>query len=322
MEKVAIVGVTGVVGETLISVLQEHELTNFNYVFYASEKSAGTFIKFNGKEFIVEKLTDKIFDEHFDYAFFCTTDCVSKQYCLKLARRKTYVIDFSAYYRKRFPLIVPQVNASDLFGYLICNPNCSTIAGVMALYAINNIFQLKRIVYSTYQAVSGAGQKGLNDLLNNGNFSAFRFPIKDNLIPQIGDIMKDGYSVEEKKMIYETRKILGNAKLKITATCVRIPITIGHSLSINFETTCNCKINQIAKLIEMSKGVRFLRKQELAMPLLSRGQELVLVSRLRRDGGLKNCYNIFVSSDNLRKGAAQNAVEIFELLLKKEHSLG
>jgi len=317
--KIAIVGATGVVGRTLLKVLRERKLTRFDYTLLASKKSAGMIVKFGGRRLEVRQLTDNIFLQKFDFAFFCTSEKVSKIYVKRLAECGTIVIDFSSAYRKRFPLIVPEINAHEARGNIICNPNCSTIAGVMALYKIHEKFHIQRIIYSTYQAVSGAGKAALDDLKHKNKTTFFPFSINNNLIPYIGEIAHDGYSKEERKMIFETKKILGDSKIKITATCVRVPITIGHSLSISFQTEKRCGVTKIRDAILESEGVKLIDAfPKFAMPILARGQDEVLVSRIRKDASAVNSFNMFVVSDNLKKGSAQNAVQIFECLLKQQ----
>ena len=319
--KVAIVGVTGVVGRKVLKVLEERNLTEHDFVFYASKRSAGRKIVFDGKKVKIKELNRNIFDEEFDYALFCTKEDISKNYVKVLADAGTKVIDFSSFYRKKYPLIVPEINADDAKGNLICNPNCSTIGAVMALYEIHKKFGLKRIVVSTYQAVSGAGKSALDDLYKRREkgLKSFAFPIFNNLICYIGDIAKNGYSKEENKMIYETKKILRDDDIKVTATCVRVPIDICHSESINFETRKKCSERQVVEVLKMTKGVVYQNDfPRFPMPIDVRGKDEVFVGRVRKDFGQENTFNMFIVSDNLKKGAAQNGVQILQMLMERD----
>ena len=318
MVKVAIIGATGVVGRTLIDIINERKLDGFNYHLFSSKKSAGSYLTIGNKKVLVKELNTDDLRESFDFAFFCTKEQVSSRFVPYFLQNHTIVIDFSSYFRKKYPLIVPQINKNDIKGNLICNPNCSTIAGVMALYKIYEHFGLKNIIYSTYQAVSGAGKAAIDDLVNNKQ-EYFNVPINDNLIPMIGDFDKFGNSKEENKMVYETKKILGDKSDKISETCVRVPIAIGHSLSINFQTSKKCSLKRLREVIKKADGVKLLENNDLAMPIMVRNQNLVLVSRLRKSEIGSDWFSMFVSSDNLRKGSAQNAIEIFELVLKQRN---
>ncbi len=318
---ILIVGATGVVGRTVIKILNEKNLKNCNYFLFASKKSKG--LKFNicGKKFVVDELTDKIFKTHYNFALFCTNEQISKTYIKDLVKDNTVVIDFSSLYRKKYPLIVPEINAKKVKNKkIICNPNCSTIASVMSLYKIHQKFGLKRIIFSTYQAVSGAGQRALEDMKtkNQKKLKKLNYVINNNLIPCIGEISKNLYSKEENKMIYETKKILDDNKIKITATCVRVPIKICHSISINFQTTKRASLQEIKDVLKCTNGVKVIDTPlKYPMPVIVEGKNDVYVGRIRKDYSNRNCFNIFVVSDNLRKGAAQNGVQILEDLLKE-----
>lgn len=319
--KIAIIGASGVVGRTLLKVLEERNLLENDFYLYASKHSAGKKLKLGKKKIRVDELDQKIFAQKFDFAVFCTGEEVSKKYVKSFAEKGTTVIDFSSFYRKKYPLIVPEINSDKIKGNIICNPNCSTIAGVMALYEIHKKYGLKRVIYSTYQAVSGAGKKALDDLKRNRNckLKSFAFPIKNNLIPYIGELKANLYTKEENKMIFETKKILGDANIKVTATCVRVPIDICHSLSINFETVKKCGAKKIAETLKNTEGVVYQDDYpNFPMPLFVRGQQEVFVGRLREDLSQKNAFNFFVVSDNLRKGAAQNGVQILEKLIENK----
>ena len=321
--KIAVVGATGLVGREVLKILQERGLQENDFYFYASSFSAGKMIKFAGAEHKILQLTDEIYEQNLDFALFCTKEMVSGQYIYKLSQRGVKVVDFSSLYRKMKPLVVPEINSEDIKGNIICNPNCSTIGAVMALYEIHKKFGFERVVYSTYQAVSGAGKDALDDLKNNGEkLKKFDYPIFNNLIPYIGKIDKRGYCTEENKMVYETRKILHDKYIKISATCVRVPIEVCHGESINFQTTKNCSLNQIKQVLKNTKGVLFVDDYpHFPMPLETVGQDLVFVGRVRKDYSQNNTFNMFVVSDNLRKGAAQNGVQILQELIKMKEKV-
>lgn len=320
-KNIAIIGATGIVGRTAIKIIEERGLDKNNFFLFATEKSRGKIIKIHRKKYIVQVLEEAVLqDLKIDFALFCTKENVSKKYVPQFIRNGAKVIDFSSYYRKKYPLIIPEINREKAIGSLICNPNCSTSAGVMALYEIHRQLEIKEIIYSTYQAVSGAGKVALDDLRekNSAKLKLFKFPIYDNLIPQIGEIDERGFSTEENKMIYETRKILGDRKIKISATCVRIPISTCHSLSIHFKTRQDSSLEEIKNILRKTKGVIVADDPPyFPMPVITKGQNNIFVGRIR-ESYEKNSFDIFVCSDNLRKGAAQNGVQILELLLSQK----
>jgi len=310
---IAIIGATGIVGRTAIKIIAEQDL-NYNLFLFASAKSQGKTISFNGSNLVVRELTlDSLSMQHIDYALFCCKENISKIYIPLALDLGIKVIDFSNLYRKTHPLIVPEINANSITGNLVCNPNCSTIASVMALYKINQLYHIKQITYSTYQAVSGAGKLALDDLntLDAGHLKKLPYIIKNNLIPLIGSLDNHNYSTEENKMMFETKKILSLKNTKITATCVRVPIANCHSISINFVTSKPCTLDDIKHTLANTPGVKYL-DNTLPMPIDVNDQSLVYVGRLREDKIHKNGFNIFVVSDNLRKGAAQNGVQILQ----------
>ena len=318
---ILIVGATGVVGRTVIKILNEKKFKNCNYNLFATKKSKGLTFNICGQRYVVDELTEEIFKKHYDYALFCTNEEIAKIYIKKLTKNNTIVVDFSSFYRKKCPLVVPEINADKIKNKkIICNPNCSTIASVMSLYKIHQMFGLKRVIFSTYQAVSGAGQKALEDMktTKQEKLKKLNYVINNNLIPCIGDIKDNLYSKEENKMIYETKKILNDNNIKITATCVRVPIKICHSISINFETIKRTNIKKIKEVLNNTKGVKVVDTYyKYPMPINVEGKNDVYVGRIRKDYSKPNCFNIFVVSDNLRKGAAQNGVQILEELLKE-----
>lgn len=320
-KNIAIVGASGIVGRTVLKILKERNLDKNNFFLFASKDNDGLPLYIGRKKYITKSLSDQTFKkDKFDYALFCTREEVSGEYVPKFLKNGAKVIDFSSLYRKEFPLIVPEINFEEAKGNLICNPNCSTAAGVMSLYEIHKNFGLEEIVYLTFQAVSGAGKVALDDMKTKKQekLKSFVFPICDNLIPQIGTIDEHGNSTEENKMLFETRKILGDSKIKIAATCVRVPITVCHSLSIHFKTKCDATLQEIIDTLKNTHGVSVVdNAPDFPMPFKTKGQDDVLVGRIRNSFE-KNTFDIFVCSDNLRKGAAQNGVQILEMFLREE----
>lgn len=327
--KIAIVGATGLVGRTFLKVLEEKNMPNLEYVLFASHKSAGKKFNFLGKEYIVNELKEDSFNQKFDYALFSAGSEISKKYAPIAVKNGCTVIDNSSYFRMEpdVPLIVPEVNIEDAYlnNGIIANPNCSTIQAMLPLKALDNKYLITRIVYSTYQAVSGAGKDGLDDLKNTDNskpLKKFRYPIYNNCIPQIDTFTDNGYTKEEMKMINETRKILHKPDLRITATTVRVPVTNSHSESINVEFENDFDLNDLKKALSSFphlKVIDNIKKEEYPMAINSTGSDDVFVGRIRRDYSVKSGVNIWVVADNVRKGAASNAVQILEKLI--EHRL-
>lgn len=325
MINVAIVGTTGVVGEMFLRVLEEKNLKIDNYTLFASKRSKGKKVNFMQKEYIIKELTEDSFkDEHFDYALFSAGASTSEKYAKIAAQSGCIVIDNSSYFRmdKTVPLIVPQVNMDDAYDNfnIIANPNCSTIQAVLPLKVLDDKYKIKRIIYSTYQAVSGAGKKGIDDLLYN-KAEKFPYPIVNNCIPHIDKFEENGYTKEEIKMIEETRKILKKPKLPITATCVRVPVLNCHCESINVELEYNFKIDDIRSDLNNSEGIIVMddpQRQIYPINTFVSGTDEVYIGRIRRDYTVENGINFWCVADNIRKGAASNAVEILEKLLEKE----
>ncbi len=319
--KLALVGATGVVGQTAIKVLQEFNLPISEYVFFASSKSAGNKINFNGKEYIVQKLTEQSFDDNFDYAIFSAGAEIAKHFAPIAVSKGCIVIDNSSAFRMNddVPLVVPEVNPESAFKNhgIIANPNCSTIQAVVPLKIMNDIAKIKRIVYSTYQAVSGAGKKGIDDLKNK---TCLKFPyqINNNCLPHIDIFMENGYTKEEMKMINETRKILNYPDLKITATAVRVPVENSHSESINVEFEEDFDLNEIIYKLKNSKGIIVQddpKNNIYPLAINATDHNEVFVGRFRRDESVPYGLNFWCVADNIRKGAATNAIQILQLLL-------
>lgn len=326
MYKLAIVGATGLVGRTLLKILEEKTLPIFEYVLFSSKKSAGSVIHFKNKDYIVKELNENSFlDEHFDFAIFSAGGETSKKFAPIAVKNGCIVIDNSSAFRmdENVPLVVPEVNPEDIKENkgIIANPNCSTIQAVLPIKALDDKYTVKRIIYSTYQAVSGAGRYGIEDL-ENGNknipLKKFSHPIYNNCLPHIDTFLENGYTKEEEKMINETRKILHRPDLKITATCVRVPVLNCHSESINLEFEKEFDINDIYNTLENFENITLIdAPKENKYPLATQvsGKDNVFVGRIRRDYSVKNGLNLWVVADNIRKGAATNAIQILEKLL-------
>ena len=323
---VAVVGVTGMVGRVFLKVLEERKLPIDNIYFFASARSKGTKIEFDGKEYEVEELTESSFDRKIDVALFSAGGATSKTFSPIAAKKGTVVVDNSSAWRMDpdVPLVVPEVNSQDikLHKGIIANPNCSTIQAVVALKPLHDAFRIKRIVYSTYQAVSGAGMAGYMDL-KDGLLGAppkkFPHPIAGNCIPHIDVFLDNGYTKEEMKMVEETRKILHEPELRITATTVRVPVFNSHSESINIEFENEFDISGVRKALENAAGVVVcddVANNAYPLALDASGKDEVFVGRIRRDESVESGLNIWVVADNIRKGAATNAVQIVEELIK------
>lgn len=323
----AIVGATGLVGSTFLKVLEERDFPFDNLYMMASAKSAGTKLTFKGKEYIVEELTEKSFDKPIDIALFSAGGSTSEKFAPIAASKGVIVVDNSSAWRmnKEVPLVVPEVNPDDIKWNkgIIANPNCSTIQAVVPLKPLYDKYGIKRIVYSTYQAVSGSGLKGINDLKEglkgNDIKKAYPHAIAGNCLPQIDVFLENGYTKEEMKMINETHKILGDENIKVTATTVRVPVFDSHSESINIELEKPFEVEDIKKLLAAAPGIVLQDDPANSVYPLAReaaGKDEVFVGRIRRDFSIENGINLWVVADNIRKGAATNAVQIAELLIK------
>lgn len=326
---VAVVGATGMVGGKFLEVLTERQLPVDNYYLFASAKSAGKKIDFMGKEHTVIELTKEnvtALKGKVDFALFSAGAGVSKEFAPIFAEIGAIVVDNSSQWRMHddVPLVVPEVNPEDVKWNhgIIANPNCSTIQAVVALKPLYDKFGIKRIVYSTYQAVSGAGVAGYNDLKDGINGVApkkFPRPIAYNMLPHIDVFMEDGYTKEEWKMIVETRKILHDESLRVTATTVRVPVFYGHSESINVEFCKKCEKQDVVNALENFPGIIVMddvKNNVYPTPLDAENHDEVFVGRIRMDESVDSGANLWVVADNIRKGAATNAVQIVELLIK------
>lgn len=323
---VAVVGATGMVGRKMLQVLAERKIPIGELIPFASARSAGGKITWRGKDYEIMELTEKnVRARKIDYALFSAGAGVSKQFAPVFADCGATVIDNSSQWRMNpdVPLVVPEVNPDAIKQNkgIIANPNCSTIQAVVALAPLHRKFGIKRIIYSTYQAVSGAGLGGYNDLKDGVSGSApkkFPLPIFGNVIPHIDVFLDNGYTKEEEKMINETRKILGDDSLKITATTVRVPVYYGHSESINLEFDSPVTAEQARETLKSADGIVVMddvKNGVYPTPRELENRDEVFVGRIRRDYSTDNGINLWVVADNIRKGAATNAVQILEYIL-------
>lgn len=322
----AVVGATGMVGRTFLKVLEERQLPIENFYVMASSRSAGSKLTFCGKEYTVEELTEHSFDKPIDIALFSAGGSTSAKFAPIAAEHGCIVIDNSAQWRRdpNVPLIVPEVNPEDIAWHknIIANPNCSTIQAMVALKPLDDKYKIKRVIYSTYQAVSGAGMGGWNDLENGLKGEApkkFPHPIANNCIPHIDVFMENGYTKEEMKMVWETKKILHNEDLKITATTVRVPVFNSHSESINIEFENPYDLNDLIETLKNAPGIVVQddpANNIYPLAIDAAGHNEVYVGRIRRDESVENGVNLWVVADNIRKGAATNAVQIAETIIQ------
>ena len=319
---IAVIGATGLVGRTVISILQEKNLGDEqNILCYASKKSANSILEVNGHNYKVLELCKENINKKIKFAIFSAGSNVSKTWAHHFTKNGTVVIDNSSAFRrdKRVPLVVPEIN----FGKITCktkliaNPNCSTIALVIPLFELSKLAKIKRVVVSTYQAASGAGNSGISDL-KNGLANKFQYILTDNLIPHIDYFLENGYTFEEDKLMFEPLKILGQ-KFSITATAVRVPITNCHSESINVELASDVSVSEFQKAIANNDATLLFddpKTNKYPMPIISSVTEKIVVGRIRKDTSKKNSLAFFVSMDNIKKGAALNAVQILEKHIK------
>ncbi|MEQ2629364.1 aspartate-semialdehyde dehydrogenase [Peptoniphilus lacrimalis] len=323
----AIFGATGLVGETMRSILEERNLPIDNIYFFASERSAGKKIKFLDKEYeIIELSEENLKKEKIDYALGALDSSLAKKFLPIAAKLGIKIIDNSSSYRmdEDKPLVVPEINPQDAQyqGNIIPSPNCSTIQSVVALYPIYKKYGIKRIVYTTYQAVSGSGKNGLEDLergMKGQENIFYPYPIIGNVLPHIDDFLENGYSKEEMKMINETKKIFHDNSIKITATTARVPVKTSHMVAINVETKEDFDIKDIFELYKNTDGIVLyddLKNLKYPMPIIAAGKDPVYVGRIRRDISVEHGLDLICVADNMRKGAALNTIQILESLIK------
>lgn len=323
--RIALVGATGMVGTEMIKVLEESSIEISEFIPVASEKSIGKIVSFKGKSYPCVGL-ERAVQMHPDIALFSAGGGVSLEWAPRFAEVGTYVIDNSSAWRMdpEKPLIVPEINADILTSddRIIANPNCSTIQLVMALKPIHDKYGIKRMVISTYQSVSGTGYKAVNQMNRERQGEtegdmAYPHPIDKNCIPHCDVFLENGYTKEEMKMVNETKKILRDDSIRITATAVRVPVDGGHSESVNLELNKEFELRDITDLLNAMPGVVVqdnVENNEYPMPLKAKGQNEVFVGRIRRDESADNALNLWIVADNLRKGAATNAVQIAEYI--------
>lgn len=327
---IAIIGASGMVGKKMLEVLFEKNIKIKRLYLFASKNSAGKTITYKGKKYKIIELTEEnIIIRKIDFALNATDASIAKIFVPIFAKNGTIVIDNSSCFRMNedVPLIVPEVNFEDIKNHknIIANPNCSTIQAVVALSPLHKKYGIKRIIYSTYQAVSGAGKNGVIDFKNGIKGigpKTFPHPIFNNVIPHIDKFNEDGYTKEEHKMINETRKILNDYSIKITATTVRVPVLNSHSESINIEFKKPCVVKDVKETLADAEGIILIdniEKNVYPTPLMANNYDGVLVGRIRKDFSIENGINIWVVADNIRKGAASNAVQILEKLIEKEN---
>lgn len=324
---VAVVGATGMVGNMFLKVLEERKLPVDTYYLYASARSAGKTVDFMGKPHtVIELKKENVVDKKIDFALFSAGGGTSRDFAPVFAEHGAVVVDNSSQWRMYpdVPLVVPEVNGEAALKHrgIIANPNCSTIQAMLPLKALDDAFSIKRVVYSTYQAVSGAGVAGYNDLKNEAkgeDLKKFPHQIIANVLPQIDVFLDNGYTKEEEKMMKETKKILENDNIKVTATTVRVPVFHGHSESINVEFNKPCTLEGIMNALRGKPGMVLCEKAEdYPMPVYAEGHDEVYVGRVRLDDTVESGCNLWVVADNIRKGAATNAVQIVEYLINKE----
>ena len=328
---VAVVGATGAVGTEMIATLQQRQFPVGKLRLFASEKSEGRSLEFKGKKISVETINENSF-KGIDIALFSAGAERSKKWAPVAARSGCVVIDNSSQWRMdpEVPLVVPEVNPHDLDWHkgIIANPNCSTIQMVVTLKPIHDAAKIRRVVVTTFQAVSGTGKKAMDelmqqtaDLLNFKNIKCNVYPhqIAFNVLPQIDKFLDNGYTKEEMKMVNETRKIIGDNSIRVTATTVRVPVFRGHSEALNIETKKKLTANQVRELLAQAPGVIVFDAPEKSiypLPIHCDGKDEVFVGRIREDESIENGINMWIVSDNLRKGAALNAVQIAEVLTR------
>ncbi len=330
MEKVnvAIVGATGLVGQTFLNVLEEYDFPINKLFLYASKKSEGKIIGYRDRKYSVIELNEKTI-VNVDIAFMSVGESLSKKYAPLFEEKGAIVIDNSNAWRNNedCALIVPEINMESIVGKrnIIANPNCSTIQCVLPLSALAKKYGIISLRYITYQAVSGSGVKGIKDLYrgnNNQEMNFYPYDITKTCIPQIGDFLDNGYTKEEMKMVNETRKILNSPNLKISSTCIRVPIERGHGVVVYAKLKHKFSIKDIKKILANQKGVKVvddIEKEKYPVTTLVRDKDEVIVGRIRRDLIDPNCLIFYCVADNIRKGAASNAVQIAQNLVTKNY---
>ena len=324
---IAVVGASGMVGKTIIQVLQERDLPIDKLYLFSSYRSAGKTITYNDKEYTIEELTADSFDRDIDIAMFSAGSSISREFAPIAASKGIVVIDNSSAFRMDddTPLVVPEVNPEDINKHngIIANPNCSTIQAVVALKPLHDRYGIKRIIFSTYQAVSGSGVGGIKDLENgllDKSNTLYPHQIANNCLPHIDSFEDNGYTKEEMKMVNETKKILHDDSIKVTATTVRVPVFYSHSESVNIEFKKDFKLEELKNLLSQSPGIIIEddpSNNVYPLAINAKGKDQVFIGRIRRDFSVDHGINLWIVADNIRKGAATNAVQIAECVVKE-----
>ncbi|MCG7420399.1 aspartate-semialdehyde dehydrogenase [Macrococcus epidermidis] len=327
MYKIAVVGATGLVGQKMLEVLERKSIPFNELTLFTSARSANKEVVYQGKTYITEELTEEKANEKYDFVLMSAGGSTSLKFSPLFEQAGSIVIDNSSAYRMEegIDLIVPEVNSPQLNRKIIANPNCSTIQSVVPLKPLQDKYGLKRVAYTTYQAVSGSGVAGRNDLINGAKGEApknYPHPIYNNVLPHIDVFLESGYTKEEQKMIDETKKILNLPDLKVTATCVRVPVQDSHSVAINVTLEQPATVQDLRHLFEQTEGVILIddvANNEYPLAINTTGKDEVFVGRIREDDTLDNSFHIWCTADNLLKGAALNAVQILEQIHLNNH---
>lgn len=323
MTKLAVAGATGLVGRNMLDTIDRKGIQFDELVLFSSARSAGTKVSFQGKTYTVRELTDEAANEQYDFVLMSAGGSTSEHFSPIFEQAGAVVIDNSSQWRmvEGIDLIVPEVNEPELTRKIIANPNCSTIQSVVPLKIMQEAYGLKRVAYTTYQAVSGSGVKGKQELAEGANGKApetYPHAIYNNVLPHIDVFLEDGYTKEEQKMIDETRKILKDDALKVTATCVRVPVQDSHSVHMSVTVNKDTTVADIQQLFDNDSRVVLEdnpANNEYPLAINSTGKDEIFVGRIRRDDSLDNTFHVWCTSDNLLKGAALNAVQILEQVM-------
>lgn len=331
---VAVVGATGAVGNEMVKILEERRFPINELKLFASKRSLGERMSFNGEEIAIEELTEDSFTD-VQISLFSAGASVSKKFAPIAAKSGCIVVDNSSAFRMEpdVPLVVPEVNPHAIAQYsnkgIIANPNCSTIQMVVALKPIHDVSKIKRIIVATYQAVSGTGKRAIEELSNQTQAifnlkevvcNVYPHQIAFNCLPHIDIFLENGYTKEEMKMYYETKKIMEDDSIGVTATCVRVPVFYGHSEAVNIELEKRLTANEVRDILSNAPGVKVVDnpdKNEYPLAIYAAGRDEVFIGRIREDTSKENCVDMWIVSDNIRKGAALNAVQIAEILLER-----
>ncbi|MCD8906541.1 aspartate-semialdehyde dehydrogenase [Staphylococcus arlettae] len=323
MTKLAVAGATGLVGRNMLDTIDRKGIQFDELVLFSSARSAGTEVSFQGKTYTVRELTEEAANEQYDFVLMSAGGSTSEHFSPIFEQAGAVVIDNSSQWRmvEGIDLIVPEVNEPELTRKIIANPNCSTIQSVVPLKIMQEAYGLKRVAYTTYQAVSGSGVKGKQELAEGANGKApetYPHAIYNNVLPHIDVFLEDGYTKEEQKMIDETRKILKDDALKVTATCVRVPVQDSHSVHMSVTVNKDTTVADIQQLFDNDSRVVLEdnpENNEYPLAINSTGKDEIFVGRIRRDDSLDNTFHVWCTSDNLLKGAALNAVQILEQVM-------